>query len=474
MQADGLQFGNPLPTKSKFQFLSLHERLEDLLELLQGVGTISSSFLLLRRRIHVVLQTVRRDQNVVRYLNHARLCNAVRYDFAVASAAHTRRTRREKRTDGCQAVDAEAQEALEPGDVDRQVLALQQGGQVDVRVTVVEATGIVQLVLAARRAGQLERVRVQVVVGRDVVLDQRAQVRVAARREQEGVDPDAQLLPVAVRRRKDGQPLSTQLGQLVNQAGAVQCRLGCRELGRQGADQVQDRWRREEDRIDRVDDAVVCVLLAQSIPQQSSRRGEEGRGELAYNVEHGELAVKVEPQAVAVQADAQTLVHVLAQIVVRQTGHERVVVAQVLGRVHAGRNVVEQHLVDQLLGQVVVLEPVQQLKGAVAGHKHRVVVLFVTEDVDDVLVVLDQLVEAAGVPRLGDQVPHGRVAVRACVILWRHVGLAEGRGVVGAAMAGRAAINTADADCCQSTKSGPLNSIAHRPKGSGSEWCLPP
>ena len=145
------------------------------------------------------------------------------------------------------------------------MLVLQQGGQVDVRIAVVEAAGVVQLVLATRRAGRHESVRVQAVVGCDVVLDQRAQVRVAAMREQEGIDLDAQLLPVAVRRRKDGQPFAAQLGQLVDQARAVQCRLGRRELCRQGLDQVQYLRRREENCIDPVDDAVFCILLAQSI-----------------------------------------------------------------------------------------------------------------------------------------------------------------------------------------------------------------
>lgn len=146
-------------------------------------------------------------------------------------------------------VDADADEAVPPRDVDGQALVVEERGEVDVEMSVLAAAGPLTLFLALSLVlvsgarwkdlflflalHAVVRVRVQRLVRDDVVLDQRAQVPEAlVRVEEEGVGGGAEAREGRVGGGEDGEarPVQVVLVRLVVVVVGDEPRLLGREL----------------------------------------------------------------------------------------------------------------------------------------------------------------------------------------------------------------------------------------------------
>lgn len=109
----------------------------------------------------------------------------------------------------------------------------------------------------------------------------------------------------------------------------------------------------------------------------------------AYDVGDNYFAVKVDADTKQADAGAEPL-GLAAEGVLLDKGRQRVADQDPLGRVVAGHEVVLEHLLDELLGGLLVVLG-DFLKGLVGGHKRRDVVLGRVQGLDNVRVLVDQL-----------------------------------------------------------------------------------
>lgn len=170
-----------------------------------------------------------------------------------------------------EAVDLHAHDAAPAPDVDGDALVVEQGGKVDVIPRAAPAglglDRVLTRVGGVDRLAAVVRVRVQRLVGHDVVLEQGAQVAAAVLGvKQEGVGARAQLLEGPVGGREEGttarqvRALAQPVLQVLAQLGLLGSQDQRRELLREQLNQLLAGWRRYQKGVDAVSDAIFAVL----------------------------------------------------------------------------------------------------------------------------------------------------------------------------------------------------------------------
>lgn len=160
-----------------------------------------------------------------------------------------------------EAVDLNRDEAAPACYVDRQALVLQQGWEINVEA----ALGDILVVEFRARLGRLVRVvesiRVERLIGHDVVFQQRREVLLAVFREQEGVDLGAELFEGPVGRREEGAARVGGVFDDFEEIGLLKSEEEGRELAGKERDDLGGGWWGEEDGVDAVDHTIGSELL---------------------------------------------------------------------------------------------------------------------------------------------------------------------------------------------------------------------
>lgn len=178
----------------------------------------------------------RRDQDIARDLYDAVLRDAVLHDNVRV------------------AIDTDVDEAAIADDINTEAPIIQQGREIHMERP--PAAGVRGRLLA------VVRVRVQRLVGDDMVLHQRLEVLAAVLAEQKGVDARPELAEGEVAGREERAARVVRLGDVVGQAGLRERELERGELAGEERDDGEGRGGREEDVVDAVDDAVGAELVA--------------------------------------------------------------------------------------------------------------------------------------------------------------------------------------------------------------------
>lgn len=214
--------------------------------------------------------------------------------------------------------------------------AVEHSVEIDVNVAVDESGGVINFVFRLGLSGDFQGVGIERAADNDVVLHYCAEVLLAARGEEECIQPVTELLPRAVGRKEQRYPLAAELGELVQKPGLAKRGFAGAEYCWEQLDQRGDVRRRKENGVDAVDDSVLGELWWWKLALGRSVMGERG----THDIEHGKPAVKVQRWPLMVQSDSDALVHSLSQLVVGESGDDSVVISQVLGTMCAIRDMI--------------------------------------------------------------------------------------------------------------------------------------
>lgn len=136
----------------------------------------------------------------------------------------------------------------------------------------------------------VKSVRVEGLVGDDVILDESFEILLAVVAEQEGVDLGPELAEGDIGWSKEGTASVVGLGDCVCESSLDKSELERAELGGEELEDLQCRWGRQEKRINGMDDTIGTEL--------SGCQWEAPlRGSGTYNVDSNNLAIEIDVQA---------------------------------------------------------------------------------------------------------------------------------------------------------------------------------
>lgn len=192
-----------------------------------------------------------------------------------------------------EAVDLDRDEAAPARDVDGQALVLEQRGEIDVEETLgdVRCTKFHAGLGLGWLVGVVKGIRVQRLVGHDVVFQQRSEVFLAVFREQEGVDLWAEFLEGPV---GGCEQCASGVGRFLDvfeETRLLEAELEGGELAGEERDDFCGGWWREEDGIDAVDDTVGSELMDRQYldwRETSNTKSPEGH----WHISVGRLALR--------------------------------------------------------------------------------------------------------------------------------------------------------------------------------------
>lgn len=224
------------------------------------------------------------------------------------------------------AVDLNADEAAISSDVNAKAAILEHGRKVNVEV----ALGDTLLGLAV---GAVVGIGVQSVVRDKVVLKKSLEVLLTVLAEEESVDPRSELLESEVRGREESTSLVVGGVDHVEETGLAETKLKSRELAREQVDDGGNVGRRQDDRVDAVDDTVG-----------------------AKDVDGDDSSVEVDRQPIQSDMERETLrLRLASEVVALEEGGNCVGGQHTAGRVKVLDDVVRQQSLDELLAGLLVV-----------------------------------------------------------------------------------------------------------------------
>ena len=139
----------------------------------------------------------------------------------------------------------------------------------------------------------IESIGVQRLIGDDVVLQQRLEILLAVRAEQERIDPGPEFQEGEIRGREEGAAdVIRSVVQARYETGFGETELEGAEFAGEKADDVDDFRRWDQDAVDAVDDAVSSELRSVSFS-----RDEVKGGGVSYDVDGDDPAVEINRQS---------------------------------------------------------------------------------------------------------------------------------------------------------------------------------